>query len=59
VRGRYNCVRDIGKTTLNHFVLTCLLSWSEYVLAPFRSKEIALSRFSLPLVCLFLALEGL
>jgi hypothetical protein len=49
VRGGYNCVREIRRATVSHFVL----SWSEYMLAPFWSKEIALSRFSVSHVSVF------
>jgi hypothetical protein len=35
---------------VGHFVLVCLLSWSKYMVAPFCSKEVALSRFSLSCV---------
>jgi hypothetical protein len=52
-------LRQGYKKPLSTILCSRLISWSEYVLAPFWSKEIALSRLSLSLLCLFLAQEGL
>jgi hypothetical protein len=51
VRGKYNCVRDIRRSHCQPFCACMLLSWSEHMLAPSWSREIALSRFSLLCVC--------
>jgi hypothetical protein len=53
VRGRYNCVRDVRRSHCQPFCACVLLSWSEHMLAPSWSREIALSRFSVSSVSIF------
>jgi hypothetical protein len=57
-RGKYNCIRD---TRRSHWQPFCahVSTQLEWMHAPFWLKEIALSRFSLSLMCLFLTPEGL
>jgi hypothetical protein len=53
LRGKYNCVRDIRRSHCQPFCACMLLSWSEHMLAPSWSREIALSRFSVSCVSVF------
>jgi hypothetical protein len=53
VRGRYNCIRDIRRSLCRPFCACVLLSWSEHMLSPSWSREIALSRFSVCCVSIY------